>query len=173
MRSEDKKRFVQAIAGMASVKGRELTDEALEMWWLSMQDWQIDDFVGAAAHLLKTCEFMPAPNDFESLRKKVTFSAREAWAEAICFASGDWRSRGHEDALIQRTVMALGGWQSIALCDYQSLGFIERRFLSIYDEFVESADIREALPNLTDSSSVRIGKATPVANIVGEVPKSA
>lgn len=172
MQADDRPEFVRVLNGMATIKGRELTEEAYKLWWHAMADWDVGDFRDAAGYLLKNCQFMPAPNDFEALLKKQRNSAHEGWAEALCHASGAWRYGSHEDGLIERVVSALGGWSLIALCDNEKLAFMERRFLSIYEDFVDGDEVRAALPNLTENTTVRIGKAVPLAQIAESVVKS-
>ena len=83
MAPDDKPEFVRVLNGLAAIKRVDLTKEAYEMWWGSMSDWSIDDFRGAAGHLLKTCQFMPSPYDFEQLRVVHEKTGHEAWAGVL------------------------------------------------------------------------------------------
>ena len=81
--SSDRPEFVRVLNSLAAIRRVDLTEDAYELWWQSMKDWPIDDFKDAAGYLLKNCQFMPTPFDFEQLRKKSEPSAREAWASVI------------------------------------------------------------------------------------------
>ena len=156
MDSNDKPEFVRVLNGLAAIKRVDLTEEAYEMWWLSMVDWQLSDFTEAAGFLLKNCPFMPAPNDFEDLRKKSMPSAHEAWADAQSACLG-WRSNSctSSDALTDSVVSVIGGYRQIALCDVDKLVFLEKRFIETYNDFKCGNSVRQALPNLIDRPQLR------------------
>ena len=157
MTLDDKPEFVRILNGMAAVKpGGNLTKEGYEMWWASMRDWSIDDFRNAAGHLLKTVEFMPNPYHFNQLKKLQRPSKHEAWAAAMRACLG-WRTGASSgDAKIDAAVATIGGYRTLALCDTDKLGFCERRFLDTYEDFVESDDMRAALPHITERETKRI-----------------
>ena len=169
MRTDDHQEFVRVLTGIATIKRVDLTAEAFELWWNAMKEWEIGDFKDASGYLLKNCQFMPAPYDFEELLKKQRPSAHEAWAEALRFASGGWRTGMHEDNRINSVAGTLGGWSVIALCNYEKLGFLERRFIDTYDDFIHGDDVRVALPNLTERSTERVGGPVSVGEFVKQV----
>ena len=164
--SSDREEFLQVLNGLAAIKSKELTKEAYELWWNSMQGWEISDFKDAAGFLLKNCQFMPAPYDFEQLRKKGELSASEAWAKAMQHAEGAWRQGVLGDALTDRVIAMLGGYSVVAFTNTDKLGFLERRFKDAYAEIKDTDGVREALPDLTErpriqnSSPVQIGEVT-------------
>ena len=69
MESSDRQAFIEVVIGFAELKGKQLSAPALELYWEALKDWPLDEFKVAAAHLLKTSEFMPTPNSFEEIRK--------------------------------------------------------------------------------------------------------
>ena len=167
METNDKKEFVRVLTGLAAIKRVDMTKEAYEMWWASMQDWPIDEFREAAGYLLKTCEFMPTPFDFAELKKLQRPSAHEAWSTALSHCNGTWRTtRSCGDNRVDAAVASVGGYQALALCDLDKLGFYEKRFIEAYGDFVESDDARKALPDLTERTTVRVGGPAPVAQLV-------
>lgn len=169
MDSGDRPEFVRVLNGLAAIKRVDLTKEAYEIWWQSMKNWSIDDFRDAAGYLLKNCQFMATPYDFEQLRKKGKPSPHEAWAMALHHADGAWRQGVLGDALIDRVVAALGGYSVIALTHKDKLGFLERRFLDTYNDLLDTSVVREALPDLTERA--RIQNGSPVQ--IGEIAKAA
>ncbi len=168
MDSNDKPEFVRVITSLAAIKGKDLTKDVLLLWWQCLKDWPVDDFKNAAGYLLKNCQFMPAPYDFEQLRKKGEVSAREAWAMALHHADGAWRQGVLGDALTDRVVAALGGYSVIALTHEDKLGFLEHRFLDAYNDLSDTSVVREALPDLTERP--RIQNGSPVH--IGEIAKA-
>lgn len=153
MKPTDRQTFLEVVIGFAELKGKQLSAPALEIYWRSMQHWGIEDFKSAAAHLLRTCEFMPTPKNFEDLRKAARPTTGEAWAEAIASSSSAWTPTGYiggtsGNQLIDRAVRAIGGYPVIAQCDQDKLHFLERRFAEIYEGMQDAGDIREALPQI-------------------------
>ncbi len=130
-----------------------------------MKDWSIDGFKDAAGYLLKNCQFMPAPYDFEQLRKKGEVSAHEAWAMALHHADGAWRQGVLGDALTDRVIGALGGYSVIALTHKDKLGFLERRFLDAYNDLLDTSVVREALPDLTERTRIKNGSPVQIGKI--------
>lgn len=164
MDNSDRPEFVRVLNGLAAIKRVDLTKEAYELWWQSMKNWPIDEFKKGASYLLKNCQFMPTPYDFEQLRKKGEPSAHEAWATALAHAEGAWRQGVIGDAMTDQVVAMLGGYSLIALTNSDRLGFIERRFMDAYNDLLDRNGVREALPSLTkrawiqNSSPVQLEK---------------
>ncbi len=169
MDSGDRPEFVRVLNGLAAIKRVDLTKDTYELWWQCMKDWSIDAFKDAAGYLLKNCQFMPAPYDFEQLRKRGEVSAHEAWSMALQHADGAWRQGVLGDALTDRVAALLGGYSVIALTHKDKLGFLERRFLHAYNELLDTSVVREALPDLTERT--RIQNGAPVR--IGEVARAA
>jgi len=169
MDAENREEFVRVLAGIAEIKSKEMTTEAFEIWWNLMQGWEISDFKKAAGYLLKNCQFMPQPFDFEQLRKKGAKSAREAWGLALAHAEGPWRQGVLGDTLIDQVVAILGGYRMIALTNSDRLGFLERRFIDAYGDFQDSDDVREALPNLSERSRLTNGSAVRIGEVTKQV----
>ena len=167
MDSGDRPEFVQVLNGLAAIKRVDLTKEGYELWWQSMKNWSIDAFKDAASYLLRNCQFMPTPYDFEQLRKKGEVSAHEAWAMAMDHVEGAWRQGVLGDALTDRVIAMMGGYSVIALTYKDKLGFLERRFLDAYNDLLDSGGVREALPDLTERT--RTKNNSPVQ--IGEISK--
>ena len=167
MNAENREEFVRVLTGMATIKGKDLTTEAFELWWNAMQGWEICDFKAAASYLLQNCQFMPSPFDFEQLRKKGEPSAHEAWSMALDHAEGAWRYGVLGDALTDQVIAMLGGYRVIALTNTDKLGYLERRFLDAYNDLLDTGGVREALPNLTEQT--RLQNSSPVQ--IGDVTK--
>lgn len=143
----DKPKFLAVLNGLAAVKpGAKLTPEGLDVWWHSFENWSIEEFSSAAAHLAKSCEFMPNPFHFEQLRKASELTAGEAWSEvlAIARADGDW----HHDPKVMAAVRALGGFKAISMSHVDSTHFLERRFCEHYETIGDAEEVRESVPLL-------------------------
>ena len=163
--ASEKKEFVRVLTSLADIKRVDLTKETYEMWWNCMRDWTISDFSDAAGFLLKNCQFMPTPFDFEQLRKKREPSAHEAWAKVMCHVEGAWRQGVLGDALIDRVIAMLGGYRLIALTSSDKLGFLERRFMDAYNDLLDTGGVRAALPRLTERARIRHGAPVQIGDI--------
>ena len=165
MDSNDKPEFVRVITSLAAIKGKDLTKDVLLLWWQCLNDWPVDDFKNAAGYLLKNCQFMPTPFDFEQLRKKGEVSAHEAWAMALRHADGAWRQGVLGDALTDQVAAALGGYSVIALTHKDKLGFLERRFLDAYKDLLDTSVVRKALPDMTERARIQNGSPIQIGKI--------
>lgn len=154
MTPADRKRFLEVVVGFAELKGKQLSAPALELYWRSLQHWALGDFLAAAEHLIRTCEFMPLPKDFEDLRKAGRATAGEAWAKAVancgsCHSALGYTSGGTcGDPFVDRVVRAIGGYKAIAMCDSEKLHFLERRFAEHFESIQDAEDIREEVPQI-------------------------
>lgn len=143
MRATDRIEFVKALNGLAAIKGKELTPEALEIWWRSMGRWSIEEFKAAASHLATAHEWMPNPFHFEQLRKAGEPTAGEAWLTVLGGKPLEPGSR------VARAAAVCGGQQAIRMANVErDLPHVQRRFKEAYDELSEVDQVRDALPQL-------------------------
>jgi hypothetical protein len=159
--------FCQVVIGFAEIKGKSLSSSAIELYWRALQHWVLQDFKLAAEQLLRTCEFMPTPKDFEDLRKAGRMLAGEAWEKArkACGSAIQCGQVTHNgtcgDPLIDASVRALGGYGVIAMCDHDKLTFLERRFAEHYGAIQEATDIRKALPQIASEACASLAAPAP------------
>jgi hypothetical protein len=157
MQSTDRAEFVRVLNGLAAVKGKELTKEALEIWWGAMARWTLADFKSAASHLVSSIQWMPSPYDFQQLLKAGELTPSEAWAEVL-LACRNWRTPDIlPNGRISRAAACVGGFRAIAMADIErDLPHILRRFLDAYAELSDVESVRNALP---DIAPPRLGKS--------------
>ncbi len=139
--------------GFAELKGKSLSAPALELYWNAMQGWSLEDFQAAANQLIRTCEWMPTPKNFEDLRKAGRMTAAEAWDRALRHCStGAWRKGPLGDELIDQAIRVLGGYQAIAMGDISALQWLEKRFCQHYEQVEDAHDTRESVPQIAYDS---------------------
>ena len=139
MNANDKTEFVRILAGLSAIKpGKELTREALEVFWAAMADWSIEDFKAAANHLAKSCEFMPNPYHFEQLRKKNEPTKHEAWEVAFNRIK---RGGNQPDDKISKAIKQVGGYYQLGMTPLDQMPFVAKRFQDAYESIGEVADI--------------------------------
>lgn len=78
MQPSDFERFHAVMTGIAEVHERELSEFMLDVYWLTLGDWTLEEFELAAAHLLEHHKFgMPKPSHFTELRRSGEPTATE------------------------------------------------------------------------------------------------
>jgi hypothetical protein len=148
VRPEDRKPFLEVVIGFAELKSKQLSAPALELYWNALQHWSLTDFRMAAQQLVRTCEFMPTPKDFEDLLRAGRVTVGEAWDAVLQHCKGAYRSGAGLDAggPVDRAVAALGGYRAIAFHDSERLHFLERQFAERFAELEDVIENRETLP---------------------------
>lgn len=180
--------FVALLIGLQAVKpGKELTREALQIWWATFApDWTLEEFKRAAIALNLQEEFMPNAAHFAKWRRAQRELARptaaEAWERACKHASSSaYRNGPLGDPAIDLAVSGIGGYLALAMCEQPELHFLERRFTEHYRETCDVSDARAAAgiaapagsPLLTDADKIEI-LSTPhgpqsVANLLKRI----
>ncbi len=170
MTPDDREPFLEVVIGFAELKGKALSAPALELYWNSMQDWSMTDFRAAANHLVRACEFMPTPKDFEDLRRAGRPTAGESWTLALkhcgsAIQCGQVTNNGTcGDEFIDRVVRAIGGYGAIAMCDTGKLHFLERRFAEHFEALQDAGDVRASVPRI--AAQGRLNGATSMAKLL-------
>lgn len=147
MRPDDSARFRNTLTGMFRMYRQEPDGLVLDAYWIALRDWSVEDFEGAARHLMQTAKFMPLPAEFNELRKAGRPTAGEAWADALDAVRHSQYPT--DDLLLERAVRAIGGWKALGMTTDEGLPFIERRFAEHFESIQDADDIREAVPSIT------------------------
>jgi hypothetical protein len=169
MTPEDRQPFLEVVLGFAELKGKHLSAPALELYWRAMRNWSLDDFRAAAEQLLRTCEFMPVPADFEGLRRAGKATSGEAWVAVLEHCTGPYRyGEGIDNGgPIDQAVAVLGGYRAVAMHNSNFLHALERRFAEHYASGVEVSAVRAALPQIAANNRPRIRREGP-RHLIGE-----
>jgi hypothetical protein len=147
MNATDKQEFARILTGLSLIKpGKELTKDALAIYFAALEDWSIEDFKAAANHLAKTCEFMPNPYHFEQLRKKNESTKHEAWEAAFERIK---RGGNHPDDKISKAIRQVGGYYQLGMTPLDQMPFVAKRFQDAYESIGEC----ESVPLLTKSEA--------------------
>lgn len=159
---DDRKDFIEVLMGFAELKGKQLSAPAMELYWRALQHWPLDAFKMAAEQLLRTCEFLPLPKDFEDLRKTGRPTSGEAWIMAVQNASSAivcgqvTHGTSCGDSLIDRAARAVGGYGVIAMTASDKLCHLEKRFVEHFESMQEADDMREAVPRIASTFKPRL-----------------
>ena len=154
MTPADRRQFAAILTGFAELKGRHLSSAALDLFWHAMQDWSIEDFTRAANRLIRSCEYLPTPKDFEDLRNAGRQTTGEAWAQVLQHLKGGYRTGGLSPEL-DRAVAALGGYRALAMMPSDQLHWQEKRFAEHFEDLRDAEDTRKAIPQIAAVASAR------------------
>lgn len=147
MNANDKKEFARILTSLSLIKpGKELTKEAMAIYFAALEDWTIEDFRSAASHLAKHCEFMPNPYHFEQLRKKNEPTKHEAWEIAFERIK---RGGNQPDDKISKAIRQVGGYYQLGMTPLDQMPFVAKRFQDAYESIGEV----ENVPLLTKSEA--------------------
>lgn len=172
MTPADEIEFARVVTAMAAQKpGKPLTPEGIELFWRSMQDWSIEDFKAAAAHLMRTVEFMPSAYHFEQLRKAGEPTAAEAFARARQIVrrlyQREMASHDSGDPRLDAAIRACGGYEALAMCTTENIGFFERRFNEHFAAIGDAEAARSAVPSIAGTS--RLAGPTSAASALSRI----
>ena len=177
MTKNDYEPFCEIVVGFAELKGRTLSAAAIELYWRSLQHWPLAAFRAAAEQLVRTCEFMPGPKDFEDLRKAGRATPGEAWAEVLAHVrAGAYRGRSLVvSELVDRAVAAIGGYHAIGMSDVDKTHFLEKRFTEAFEDLQNAEDVRESVPAIaySGSSLSSLNGPTKAADVLAKIGRDA
>jgi hypothetical protein len=153
MQQTDFERFRDLMAGMGRIFGSSPDQLLLDVYWLALRDWSLADFEAATAHLLSKAQFMPKPADYAALRKAGQPTSGEAFERARQIVRRlfprEYASHQSGDARLDAAVRACGGYEALAMCTSENIGFFERRFAEHFESISDAETVREVLPDLT------------------------
>lgn len=168
MESTDRAEFVRVLNGLAAIRRVTLTAEALEMWWGSMRHWQLAPFKTAATQLLRTCQFMPTPYDFEQLALAEWPTAAEAW---LGYEGDD---PDVKQIINQCEHLVFGDIQDCyrGWVQTDEMQWRQKRWMAAYDEMIEARKQRcaaEPVLRLTRGEDKRItGGLKQLGSVIGK-----
>ncbi len=118
----EQKDFYRALDGLFSTHDREPKKAVFEIWWKTLEPFQLKDVLSAMSEIIKTSSYLPKPADlFRILHTSIT--ASEAWA---------WIPKSESDGgyVNQRMLYAYG----------QAVSFIATNHLGAPNQFKDAYD---------------------------------
>jgi hypothetical protein len=151
----DSKRFRDLLRGMARAFGSDIDTVTLDVYWLALSDWTLEELEAAAAHLLRNSKFMPRPAEFNALKKAGKFTAAEAWDAILQHCKGAYRDGSGIDhgGPVDLAVRGIGGYRAIAMHNLDYLPILQRQFVDRFNELDDVMAIRDSVPQLVDQNT--------------------
>jgi len=134
MTDHDRGAFSDILRLVFELFNVDISEEIVEMWWLAMMPYGLDDFRGACNKFVKDPQagrFAPRPAHIigELLRDNAEH-ARTAWQAVLMGIKkvGGQGSVAFEDGRIVEAVKAIGGWRALCQSPERDLSFKQRDF---------------------------------------------
>lgn len=140
---------------MSRAFGSDIDRVTLDVYWLALSDWTLEEFEAAVAHLLRNSRFMPRPAEFNALKKAGKFTAAEAWDAILQHCKGAYRDGTGIDngGPVDLAVRGIGGYRAIAMHDLDYLPILQRQFADRFAELEDVMAIRHSVPQLVDQNT--------------------
>lgn len=176
MQPTDGKRFRDLLRGMSRAFGSDIDTVTLDVYWLALSDWTLEEFETAAAHLLRNSKFMPRPSEFNALKKAGKFTATEAWDAILQHCKGAYRDGSGVDngGPVDLAVRGIGGYRAIAMHNLDYLPILQRQFVDRFEELDDAMEIRHSVPQLADLNTrtqIRHDGPRQIGALLANLPK--
>lgn len=141
MNGEDKRKFLEVMAGVHDFYGKDMSKFAGEVWLNACDSFDVEQVTKAlSAHLMdpERGQFMPKPADIvRQLQGTNTDRSLVAWGKALTAMQrvGAYQSVAFDDGIIHSVIEDLGGWVKVCRSDMNELPFIQRRFCESYKAY--------------------------------------
>jgi hypothetical protein len=164
MTQDDKKRFLQIMAGLAENFGAQTTREGIAMRFAALAEYSIEQVEQAAYKLLRNRKYttMPTVADFiEHMNGGNVADRAEIEAAKVCRAVAEVGAYGtvaFDDPVTQAVIeYGYGGWPKLCHCDELDRGdhkWFRHSFVKIYTSYSnQGLEYRGALPGITDAAN--------------------
>lgn len=149
MKNEDRDRFLRALASMAELFGRDLSETIIATYWRLGQNLSIEDFEKAATKAMDNLQYFPLPVEIRRLAGVMPTAdkAIRAWTEVAKAVKnhGAYKSVDFEDKAINATIRAMGGWERFCqLPEAEFHVWAKKDFERIYASYSDSGTTDEA-----------------------------
>ncbi|MBI3582392.1 MAG: hypothetical protein HY096_00395 [Nitrospinae bacterium] len=145
MTENDRTQFESILTAIAEIFDKQLSGNQLDLYFLALQDLNLEQFKKAGNVITQTSRFFPKPVDF---REAVKGTILDKTTQAVLLFENAVRKYGYYDSvifadkLIHACVEALGGWQEI----YQDWGYekwvwVRKDFEKHYEYFLKNPPV--------------------------------
>jgi len=147
----NKEKFVDLIAKVSEVFGKDLSQEAIRIYYEVLKEYSYDQIERAFYLILQTHIYntFPKPAEIiEAIEGKQTERSLAAWQTVIDTVRkvGHWDSVSFDDRVIHNCIEALGDWEWLCGQTKDELKFVQKEFERLYTMF--SKHPREAKERL-------------------------
>lgn len=178
MRTQDKVKFAELLAGVMAVHSKNVTQMLLDIWWNAMQRYDLDQVREAFNQQTMdpdSGQFCPKPADIvKQLQGTHGDRAMLAWGKVFDAIGcvGPHRSVQFDDAAIHACIDDLGGWIQICKITMDELPFLQKRFCDTYRAYSRRPrhEYPKTLIGLSDlqNASSKVPIEPPPPTLIGD-----
>jgi len=166
MQESDREAFAMALIAASEVYRQEVSQQAIALWWQTLEPYPLAAVQAAVALHIKTSRFMPTPADLLAIIEgSPQDKAEAAWQKVLQAAQehGQSRSVAFDDPLIPACVLAMGGFARICMCNIKDLHWLKREWMPLYQTYsIRPPDrMPRYLPGLNETHNKSMGYDRP------------
>jgi hypothetical protein len=166
MQDSDREAFAMALIAASEVYRQEVTQQAIALWWQTLEPYPLPAVQAAVAHHIKASRFMPTPADLLAIIEgSPQDKAEAAWQKVLKAARehGQARSVAFDDPLIPACVLAMGGFARICMCNINDLQWLKKEWMPLYQTYSirPPASLPRYLPGSHETGNKSAGYDTP------------
>jgi hypothetical protein len=162
----DKRAFGVMMLGLSEVYGKEFSPALLEIYWKTLEQYEIDDVERATMLHLGNPDagaFFPRPADLvRHIQGNTKSRALQAWSkvEKAMRSVGSYASVAFDDPLIHAALSEMGGWVHLCNTDTDELPFRAAEFEKRYIAHLHAGGVAEYpryFPGITETANAAAG----------------
>ncbi len=150
MTNGDKKQFLIALATLAELFQKTLSDAVQLAYWTALEDLTLEQYQTSVATAMKRCRWFPKPVELrEFVETSVEVRALEAWKNVMAHANVKTltRTQGLDlgDPAANAALRSVGGVQHLAQgTDSEHEKFTRPRFIQAFEAFAQADHIGQS-----------------------------
>lgn len=181
MKDLDKREFADIWGAAWAMYGKSVSPQLLSIAFEALRAYSIEEVrLGLTRHIQSpdTGQFFPKPADvIKHIDGNSTTKAMIAWnkVDKAVRQIGSWTSVMFDDALIHRVISDMGGWRDLCKADDKQYPFMQKDFITRYQNYLLRNEIGEypkLLTGIADQQNQQNGFATQTPIAIGERAKA-
>ena len=148
MNESDNEQFLSCLIGAAEIAGKELSPQAMKLYWEILKKYDISDVVqGFMSHASNpdTGQFMPKPADIiKAIDGGGESRSMIAWSkvERAIRVVGPYQTVVFDDPIIHKVLSDMGGWVGFGSIEEKEMPFKANEFNKRYIGYTMKTDLQ-------------------------------
>jgi len=149
----------------------ELSQVAMEAYWISVQDMSSSSWSQAIMRALKEAKFMPRASELRDFGAAISSDDRAiaAWSEVrnAIAQHGVYQTVDFEDRIVNAAIRGMGGWRHVCMMPCEEFDVwgrkeFERQYTALARRGVDSrSELARPLPGIIELTNVPMGMQAP------------
>jgi len=141
MEKQDRKDFAKAMYGLGLMVDKDLSKDAVDVWWQILKEYPIESVRESITHYLKTAKYkrMPMPGELIEHIKgpqiAIEDKAELAWADIMSEIRriGSYGTPCITDRTSANLMRGRFSWKSLCAMTERELAFTRKEFINVYN----------------------------------------